>query len=320
MMQKLQSNKDRGAQSGENAGEHGSFHVQTVVLDWIDVLRNREVPAKIYFPKTSEGKFPLIIFSHGLGGTRQGYEYVGRHWANHGYICVHIQHRGSDNQTGRNSEKLSEEIIQAVKSMDNFINRPKDVSFAIDQMERLNTDKNSEFYNRIDMEKIGVAGHSFGGYTAHTSSGRKIQGQDGMLDLSDKRIKACIAMSAPASDTEEFRKSFGSFKKPCLHITGLHDVSPIKGTRAEERRLPFDSIKSKDQYLVIFHDADHMVFTGKVWPGRDAAIDREIHRLVRTSTTMFWDVYLKEDKDAKNLFMNGGLDFILSASARVERK
>jgi predicted dienelactone hydrolase len=320
MMQKLQSNKDTETQNDEKAGEHGSFHVQTMILDWIDVRRNREVPAKIYFPKICKEKFPLIIFSHGLGGTRQGYEYVGRQWASHGYVCVHVQHRGSDNQTGKNTEKLSEEIIRAVKSMDNFVNRPKDVSFAIDQMEKLNADRTSEFHNQIDMKRIGVAGHSFGGYTAHTSSGRKIQGPDGLLDLSDKRIKACIAMSAPASDTEEFRKSFSNFRKPCLHITGSHDVSPIKGTRAEDRRLPFDSIRSKDQYLVIFHDADHMVFTGRVWPGRDAVVDKKIHRLVKASTRMFWDAYLKDDERAKDLLVNGGLDFILKASARVEKK
>ena len=49
-----------------------------VRADWHDVARNRDVPAKIYFPTEGAGPFPVIIFSHGLGGTREGYEYLAR--------------------------------------------------------------------------------------------------------------------------------------------------------------------------------------------------------------------------------------------------
>jgi predicted dienelactone hydrolase len=301
-------------------GSHGPFHVQAAIFDWVDASRNREVPAKIYFPKDTAGKFPLVIFSHGLGGTRQGYEYVGRHWTSHGYICVHVQHRGSDNKIGKNTGKLSDEMLRAAGSFENLFNRPKDVTFAIDQMMRLNGEAGSEFRGLVDMGRIGVAGHSFGGYTAHAVSGRLIWGPEGILDLCDNRIKACIAISAPARDTDEFRQSFSSFRKPCLHITGVHDTSPIGETKVEHRRLPFDSIRSHDQYLVIFRDADHMVFTGKVWPGRVSTVDGEIHRLVKASTSAFWDAYLKGEEDAKVLLKEGGMESILGAHASVEKK
>src|SRR3954469_17976311 len=52
-----------------------------VRVDWHDAARNRDVPAKIHFPSDSTGPFPVIIFSHGLGGTREGYEYLARQWA-----------------------------------------------------------------------------------------------------------------------------------------------------------------------------------------------------------------------------------------------
>ena len=74
----------------------GSYAVETAAYNWVDKDRNREVPAKIYFPKIGRGPFPVIIFSHGLGGSRDGYEYLGRHWASYGYISVHLQHKGSD--------------------------------------------------------------------------------------------------------------------------------------------------------------------------------------------------------------------------------
>ncbi|EFK95055.1 conserved hypothetical protein [sediment metagenome] len=209
---------------------------------------------------------------------------------------------------------------KAAAAFENLYNRPKDVTFAIDRMEMLNGEAESEFHGRIDMHKVGVAGHSFGGYTAHAVSGRVIWGPEGVVDLHDKRIKACIAISAPARDTDEFRKSFEKFEKPCLHVTGTHDTSPIGETNVEHRRIPFDSIKSGDHYLVTFRDADHMVFTGKVWPNRDADIDNEIHRLVKASTTLFWDAYLKDDADAGNVLKGKGLDSILDKSAEVEKK
>src|ERR1700722_18408724 len=75
--------------------------VDFVRHEWRDAKRERTVPVKIYFPKTGEGPFPVIIFSHGLGGSREGYEYLGRYWASHGYVSVHLQHAGSDSAVWR---------------------------------------------------------------------------------------------------------------------------------------------------------------------------------------------------------------------------
>src|ERR1043166_7563974 len=70
--------------------------VATAKFDWLDTKRERTVPVKIYYPSTGNGPFPIIIFSHGLGGSRDGYEYLGRYWTSHGYVSVHVQHIGSD--------------------------------------------------------------------------------------------------------------------------------------------------------------------------------------------------------------------------------
>ena len=46
----------------------------------------REVPVKISDYPASGGRCPVVIFSHGLGGSRDGDQYLGRHWASHGYV------------------------------------------------------------------------------------------------------------------------------------------------------------------------------------------------------------------------------------------
>ena len=54
-------------------------------FDWRDNARTRNVPVRLYLPTSSAagvaGSVPLVVFSHGLGGSRDGYKYLGRFFA-----------------------------------------------------------------------------------------------------------------------------------------------------------------------------------------------------------------------------------------------
>ena len=67
-------------------------------IDWLDIGRQRAVPARLYLPVTASAlrPVPLIVFSHGIGGSRNGYSYLGRFWSSQGYASLHLQHVGSD--------------------------------------------------------------------------------------------------------------------------------------------------------------------------------------------------------------------------------
>ena len=66
-------------------------------LDWFDSARDRAVPVKLFWPDAARARtVPLVVFSHGIGGSRRGYSYLGRHWAAQGYASLHLQHVGSD--------------------------------------------------------------------------------------------------------------------------------------------------------------------------------------------------------------------------------
>src|SRR5438270_631022 len=144
----------------------GPYAVEVARYDWFDKKRERKVPVKIYFPTTGDGPFPVVVFSHGLGGSREGYEYLGRHWASHGYVSVHVQHLGSDNAVWENKApgEIMENMRASAANLQNATNRPPDVSFAIDQMEKMNREE-GPFKKRLDLGRIGVAGHSFGAFT-----------------------------------------------------------------------------------------------------------------------------------------------------------
>jgi len=66
-------------------------------FDWVDEARRRPVPVRLYLPNQDPSKqAPLVVFSHGLGGSRNGYSYFGSYLAQHGVASLHLQHVGSD--------------------------------------------------------------------------------------------------------------------------------------------------------------------------------------------------------------------------------
>ena len=273
--------------------------------DWLDAKRARTVPVKIYYPQ-SGGPFPVLIFSHGLGGSREGYEYLGRYWAAHGYVSVHLQHAGSDAAVWQDKPvaELKTSLRQAAAQLDNATNRPLDVSFAIDQLEKWNREE-SPLHHKLDLARLGVAGHSFGAFTTLAVAGQVfIAPGDRETSYGDPRVRAAIAMSSPVPARKEtFDRAFGKIKIPVLHMTGTEDYSPIGETRPADRRVPFDHSHGAEQYLLTLTGGDHSVFGG-VARGVTPAKEKQFKELICESSTAFWDAYLKGDAPARAWLTN----------------
>ena len=304
----------------DSINSQNSCEVKTLKTVWHDSVRNRDVPVKIYIPVPA-GKYPVLIFSHGLGGTCDGYEYLGAHWSRNGYISVHIQHKGSDDEVWKDKPNPMESMRRATKDLDSIMNRPKDVTFAIDQIGNLNKDEKSELLDKCDLDRVGVAGHSFGAYTALASSGRILVGPlGGKINLTDSRIKACIAMSSPGSEKEKKNNSYGNYSVPCLHMTGTEDDSPVSDTKAVDRRIPFDSIDKGDQYLLTFNGGDHMIFSGRARKTGKEENDKVFQELIKQSSAEFWDAYLKNKPESRKWLAGADFETAMGDKAVVEKK
>ena len=70
-------------------------NIQTLQISANDTSRAREIPLLIYLPESAKSR-PLILFSHGLGGSLLTAVYLGEQWAARGYNVVFMQHPGSD--------------------------------------------------------------------------------------------------------------------------------------------------------------------------------------------------------------------------------
>jgi predicted dienelactone hydrolase len=311
----------------EAAGPH---KVETLNADWTDAARQRTLPVKIYYPTDLEAPAPVILFSHGLGGSREVGAYLGRHWASHGYVCVFLQHPGSDTSAWQGKRNPVEALRQTLRDPSHFVDRPKDVQFAVDQIERF-AKQDPQFRGKLDPRRIGLGGHSFGADTTQVAAGMGAGALAGReVSLAEPRIKAAVLMSPTAvrgvSDANR-DKVYAKVSIPILHLTGTKDESPINDTRAEERRIPFDHIRASGQYLIIFDGGDHMVFSGRPRTGLgflqsrgDTSKDSAIHSVILQSTTAFWDAYLLEKADARKWLDGNGLKESVGNLGAMEKK
>jgi len=289
--------------------------VASVDQTWFDAGRDRSVPARIYYPTDSAARFPVVIFSTGLGRSRDDCAYLGRHWASCGYVSVHVQHKGSDEQVRQGSLRPRKELQKAFYAPQNIRNRPMDIVFVIDQLEHMER-SGAVLGKRCDLTRIGVAGHDFGAQTVLTLAGEVLPGKTAMVD---PRVKAVVAMSSPVPLGQPLSEVYGNISLPCFHITGTADNSIVATTQASQRRLPFDYTHGADEYLVTFYGADHMTYSGHL-RAANSSHDAMFQRLMAECSAVFWDAYLKDDAGAKAWLAGEGIRAHLAATARVEKK
>ncbi|HVT14631.1 MAG TPA: hypothetical protein VHQ90_00420 [Thermoanaerobaculia bacterium] len=298
----------------------GTYPVEAVRYDWFDADRQRPVLAKVYYPRHGSGPFPVIVVSPGLGASREGYEYLGRHWASHGYVAVHVQHAGSDSAALAGKSDPQAAIQQIVQDARIPIGRVLDIYFALDQVAALQGGP-GPLQGRLDLKSMAVAGHHFGAWTALFVAGMGVLGQDREeTSMPDPRIKAALVMALPLPQQKEARRfTFEQVKVPCLHMAGTREEGGGAGQPAE-RRLAYARISGVDQYLLTLDAADSQVFAGR-WLGlTDAEKDPFYQEHVKAASTAFWDAYLRHDAAARAWLAGGGLAAALGAAGRVEVK
>lgn len=306
--------KDPAFRYGRNPGPSPVGAIPDIVLN--DPTRpNRAVKMTIDYP-TRTGPHPLIIFSHGGGGSNRGYPGLAGHWASYGYVVIRPAH----NDTATAEQMTAEE----------WRNRTRDISFVIDSIEQLERDY-PELQGKIDRNRIGVAGHSRGAATAMMIGGLRT----GSTSFADPRVKAIAALSpiGPRQMWNVTGESFASINVPALFMTGTRDNGATEEETPAWRQQAFELAPAGDKWLVIIEGVQHGTFTGLASPPptttalppsvimdprtdpRDARREaerrqmdqhrrvgineRDLFILLRAASMAFFDVYLKDDSKAR---------------------
>jgi predicted dienelactone hydrolase len=239
---------------------------RVIDFDWTDPVRQRAVPVRLYLPASASAAWPvpLVVFSHGIGGSRTGYSYLGSHWASQGFASLHLQHVGSDRSVWfGNPLDLVGRLSDAARDGE-AIARVQDLRFALDRV------LESSAAGQLDATRIVAAGHSYGANTTLLAAGARVERQGQVLDFRDPRIKAAIIISAPPFYGETSpRKILSAVTVPSLHITATEDVIRIPGyfSGADDRVAVFDATGSQRKTLAVFEGGSHSMFTDRAGTG-----------------------------------------------------
>jgi dienelactone hydrolase len=152
-------------------------------------------------PARNPSRFPVLMFSHGLGSPVFHYTAFIEELVSHGYVVASIEHTYEVNVVafpdgrivplspiswsvygpqppGVSDAEASRKALAFEKERDSVW--AADISFALDQLTKLDGDKDSSFFGKLDLAHVGAVGHSIGGRAV----GRACQ--------LDRRIKACV--------------------------------------------------------------------------------------------------------------------------------
>jgi dienelactone hydrolase len=245
---------------GLRAEEAGPGAYDTLDLDWQDQARQRPVPVRLYRPQAmaAGARVPLIVFSHGIGGSRRGYTWLGRYAAAHGIASLHLQHVGSDRTLWSGGLFSLVGRLQDAAQADEARARVLDFRFALDTLLA------GEWGGAVDRARIVAAGHSYGANTSLLVAGAQVpQAAEG---LADPRVRAAIVMSAPPFYGEpEPRRILQGVTMPTLHVTCTDDVIRIPGywSGFEDRLQVFEATGSARKWLAVYEGGSHSIFTDR---------------------------------------------------------
>ena len=243
--------------------------------------------SKIQNPPSSG--FPVIVISHGLGSDRTSFTYLAEQLASYGFAVAVPEHPGSN---AKQLQSLLSGRANQVAEPNEFINRPLDVKYLLDELQRLDAYNPSFQFN---FQQVGVIGQSFGGYTALALAGARLNFkqlqtncdepndiwnvslllQCRALDLpetdynlQDPRVKAAIAIN-PIDSSIFGQAGLERIQVPVMIVGGSTDtVAPV----LSEQILPFSWLDTAQKYLVVIERASHFSIIGETNPNQQAFV------------------------------------------------
>ena len=259
--------------------------------------RQRKVESVLYLPNVPAADQPahLIVISHGLGANSETLRYLAEHLASHGFAIAAINHPRT------NADELDAFLADLSKNLQyqEAVQRPRDVSYLIDAIA---TKTASDPQYRVNTQRVGLIGHSLGGYTVLALAGGRINGDqinqecgdpntdlasvniskilqcrmrsldnnsanaspNSEIDLSDRRIHAVLAINPLGGRALMGRQGIAKIQIPLTIFTSGEDLlTPA----IPEQVFPFVWLTHPHKYLVTFPKGTHFSFLEKVERG-----------------------------------------------------
>ncbi|WP_220149671.1 alpha/beta hydrolase family protein [Psychromonas sp. B3M02] len=195
--------------------------------------------------KIIKERLPVVIISHGTGGTHLGYLTIAEYLAENGYIVAMPEHYG--NNTHNNTLEGALENLQM---------RPKHISLALNSVYA-----DSVFAANVT-DKVALIGHSMGGYTVLAAAGGQpwTESHEKVIVQHDKRIDALVLL-APATEWFTPEGTLNNVNLPILMLTAEHDFPLENGWHKRTADLVINRIIDKEKVISkVVDNAGHFSF------------------------------------------------------------
>jgi predicted dienelactone hydrolase len=248
----------------------GKYRVKLQTEILTDIQRNRQFTVDFYLPQGMPQAASVVVLSHGLASDRQHFAVIARHLASHGFVAVTIEHPGSNLAKLQN---LLKGRTKEVFDINEFIDRPKDVSYVLDDLAQ-------RFPGLVNVQQAGVIGHSFGGYTALALAGATIDFDyltkgcsQGIDSANVSLLLQCEALKLPRQpynfrdDRIKFALAINPIDSNIFGPTGIAKVKiPVAVVAASddtvasavpEQVKPFSWMTAPQRYLFVVEGVGH---------------------------------------------------------------
>jgi predicted dienelactone hydrolase len=263
-----------------------------------DGKRERDIHVRVFYPR-SPGPFPVIVFSHGAGGSKNCCEALTEHWASYGYVVLQPTHEDSITEQRSQEERLALPARETLERPELWESRLRDISAVLDALPEMER-RIAEITGLLNLERIGVAGHSMGSFAAEAVGGALVRlPGNPAKSFADGRVKAVLCLSPQGPG--QFGLSQNSFEKLALPYMGITGSLDSQGAATPAwHKVPFDKSAPGDKYHLLIKGATHMSFISDSARDRtQAGQTRAIFGYTSSATLAFWDAYLKSERGAK---------------------
>jgi predicted dienelactone hydrolase len=265
------------------------------------------LPIRVSWPEGAD-EAPVIVWSHGLGGSRDKYEALVRHWVEHGFVVLQASHQ--------DRERLEDLKGGDTDALDD---RPKHVTRMLDEVDWIVGHVDGLDPGEIDPERIGVAGHSAGAHTAMLIGGLTLYppGRD-PVQLADARADALLLISPQGTGPAHEPRSFATIDEPVLVVTGSKDDSKKRNEPASWRMEAWENLPPDHAWLLYIDGADHGMGGISRRPGEVKGSD--ILAWIHETTLQFWRAQLMDDPAAATWMDGNTIGKTSRGKARLEHK
>ncbi|MEV6558092.1 alpha/beta fold hydrolase [Nocardia sp. NPDC051756] len=230
--------------------------IKPVVLSAPD--RGDDLQVRVSAPVSGAG-LPVVVLAHGFGKSMASYDPLVDFWAGHGFVVIQPTFLDSRTLALAPADPRYPDIWRT---------RVQDVVRVLDQLDDL-VAAIPGLAERIDRERIAVAGHSWGGQTVGMLLGARVLDADGQPgpDLTDTRVKAGVLLATTGiggGDLTPFavqnfsfmNPDFDGLTTPALVVAGDHDQS-LLSTRGPDWFADVYTYSPGAQSLLTLFGAEH---------------------------------------------------------------